>query len=251
MKLLPDGLFYRRLMVVLLIVWAAVLIVGFILGPLNQARTNRIPLANRITSSFILVLCALLWWSVEVRTAAPSGYAALLMPGMVSGFVGDLIMSQLIPTPDRVIFGIAAFGVGHVFYIAAYLCLSGLSGLSDRRTRATALIALLVMGLVAWWGLVRSPQAPTVLNAGSLGYALLMGVMVGLAAALAVQERRFIPLAAGAGLFMISDLILGNYLFRGNKWLLVGDVVWITYIVGQALIVFSPAAALQVLSSNE
>lgn len=59
------------------------------------------------------------------------------------------------------------------------------------------------------------------------------------------------PLALGAALFMVSDTILGNQLFRDNTWFMVSDVVWITYIFGQALIVFSSAIGLRVLSPVE
>jgi hypothetical protein len=75
-----------------------------------------------------------------------------------------------------------------------------------------------------------------------LGYALLLGVMAGAAVGLVVQEARFLVLAIGALLFLVSDAILGNWLFRGNEWFLIGDGVWILYAAGQALIVFSPAA---------
>lgn len=172
---------YRGLLYTLLILWAALLIVGFILGPLNEARTGRVPLFNRIAMSFILVVCALVWWWAGARATPLAGYAALILLGMTSGSLGDLIMSPLPPIPDRVICGILAFGVGHIFYIAAYTRLSRVLGLTNRQAQVVALAALLVIGFVVWWGLIRNPQTSTVLNHGSLGYALLMGVMVGLA----------------------------------------------------------------------
>jgi len=62
-----------------------------------------------------------------------------------------------------------------------------------------------------------------------------------------LQEPRFVPLALGALLFLVSDVFLGHRLFQGGKFLLVGDLVWMTYIVGQLLIVFSTATGLRLL----
>jgi len=42
-------------------------------------------------------------------------------------------------------------------------------------------------------------------------------------------------------------VFLGHRLFQGGKFLLVGDLVWMTYIVGQLLIVFSTATGLRLL----
>ncbi|MBC7264408.1 MAG: lysoplasmalogenase [Chloroflexi bacterium] len=238
---------YRGLLYVLLFSWAMLLVFGFAFGPLNETRTNRIPLPNRMASSFILVLCAVIWWRAGAGVRPLAGYTALIVVGMACGFLGDLIMAaEIIPMPERVIYGMVAFGLGHIFYIAAYLRLGGALGLTDGRARILSLAALFIVALATWWALIRGPQAPAVLNYGSLGYALLLSAMVGLAVALAVQEPRFIPLALGAILFLVSDTILGNELFRGNVWTLVGDVVWLTYIAGQALIVFSTASALYV-----
>lgn len=244
---------YRGLLYGLLILWAALLILGFAFGPLNEARTNRIPLANRMASSFILVVCGLIWWWGGARSTELASCAVLILGGITFGFLGDLTLAQIIPTPDppgRIIFGIGIFGVGHIFYIIAFLKLGNTLGLTNGLTRAVSLAALLAVGVIVWWGWVRSPQAPALLNYGSLGYALLMAVMVGLAVALAAQDIRLVPLAIGVALFMLSDIVLGNELFRDNIWFLVGDVVWTIYIVGQALIVFSSAISLRLLGSG-
>jgi uncharacterized membrane protein YhhN len=131
--------------------------------------------------------------------------------------------------------------------MAGYLRLGALLRLQDSRTRAIGLGVLLILAVVLWWTLIRSPQTEAVLNYGSLAYALLLGAMAGLAASLALQEPRLVPLALGAVLFLISDVLLGYRLFRDGNFLLVGDLVWMTYIVGQLLIVFSTATGLQLM----
>lgn len=244
---LPISRPYATLLYALLAIWAAPLILGFAFGKLDEERINRIPRANKILSSAILVVCALIWWLAGASGTPLAAYAALLFFGMAFSFLGDLIMAQLLPLPQYVLFGMGAFGVAHVLYISGYLRLGSVLGLQDGRARVTGLAVLLVLAVVLWWTLIRSPQTDAVLNYGSLGYALLLAAMAGLAVSLALQEPRFVLLALGAVLFLISDVFLGHRLFQGGTFLLVGDLVWMTYIVGQLLIVFSTAAGLQML----
>jgi uncharacterized membrane protein YhhN len=93
------------------------------------------------------------------------------------------------------------------------------------------------VALIGWWVLVRNPKIGAALNYGALLYALLLSSMSGLAASLAAQDRRYTPLALGGALFLASDMILASRLFRGLHFPQIGDVVWLTYISGQALIV--------------
>jgi hypothetical protein len=93
------------------------------------------------------------------------------------------------------------------------------------------------VALLGWLGLVRNPKIGAALNYGALAYALLLASMSGAAAALATQDRRYLRPAIGGGLFLLSDLILASRLFRGAHFEQIGDLVWLTYIAGQALIV--------------
>ena len=235
------------LLYALLSVWAALLILGFIFGRLDEERINRIPRTNKILSSVILVICALIWWLAGASGTPLAAYAALLFFGMAFSLLGDVIMAQLLPLPQYVLCGMGAFGVAHVLYISGYLRLGGVLGLQDSRARVVGLAVLLVLAVVLWWTLIRSPQTDAVLNYGSLGYALLLAAMAGLAVSLALQQPRFVPLALGALLFLISDVFLGHRLFQRGTFLLIGDLVWVTYIVGQLLIVFSAATGLRLL----
>lgn len=238
---------YVTLLYTLLAIWAALLVLGFAFGRLDEERVNRIPRVNKILSSAVLVVCALIWWLAGTSGTPLAAYAALLFFGMAFSFLGEVIMAQLLPLPQHVLFGMGAFGVAHVLYMSGYLRLGSVLGLKDGRARAIGLAVLLVLAVVLWWILIRSPQTEAVLNYGSLGYALLLAAMAGLAVSLALQESRFVPLALGAVLFLISDVFLGHRLFQGGTFLLVGDLVWMTYIVGQVLIVFSTAMGLRLL----
>ena len=57
-------------------------------------------------------------------------------------------------------------------------------------------------------------------------------------------DSGFIPLALGAALFLLSDLILAGEMFSGLSFPLIGDAIWLTYGPAQMLIVYSVAAVL-------
>ncbi len=210
----------------------AVYAVGFLLGQPNEERTHKSFRWSRLFSSAALVGAALLWWG-EGRAV----YAALLLGGMACSFLGDLIMARVLPLPKYVVFGMAAFGAAHILYIIGYLAAARTLGLAPVGAWAGGAAVGLLLAPLLWWGLVRNPRADPMLNYGSLGYSMLLGGMAGVALGLAVQEIRFALPAAGAFLFLASDLILGMELLRHKVWFPVGDAVWTLYILGQAMIV--------------
>jgi uncharacterized membrane protein YhhN len=190
-------------------------------------------------SSALVLACALLLQRGEQR-ARRYHQAGLVAAGMGSGFLGDLIMAKIIPLPEHVLCGMLTFGVGHTLYIGAFLRGAD-QAVSPTQARA-ALGAGWMLALAGWWALVRNPKLSPALNYGALAYALLLGSMSGLAAALAARDRRYTPVAIGAALFLTSDMILASRLFRDTHFPQIGDVIWLTYISGQALIVAGMAA---------
>lgn len=215
---------------------------GLLLGPLEAEQAGRLPRPLRMALSAILVLAALLQW--RLSGGAPSAnYALWIFLGMALGFVGDLVMAGLIRVPDRLICGMLAFGLGHIAYIVALAGLTVALGLWS----ATFNLAVWAIAMLAaaglWQACVHKPGGPQALNIAALGYSLLMATMNALAIALALRQARFVPLALGALLFLCSDLIIGNWNIRGHTRRRINDVIWITYNLGQLLIVFSVAAA--------
>ena len=76
----------------------------------------------------------------------------------------------------------------------------------------------------------------------ALGYSQLLAGTAGVATGLAVQDRRFVMLAIGAALFLISDLILGWGMFR-ETFPHRMEAVWIPYGGGQMMIVYAIVTA--------
>jgi hypothetical protein len=220
---------------------------GLAFGKLNEEQTGRLPRPLRMLLSALLVVAAFLGWQVGAKGTAVQTFAAGIFLGMAAGFVGDLIMARLIPVPNRLILGMVAFGIAHLLYIAALVELVRQSVFAEVWIPAVTLLALLGLCTWAWYAHVRKPGGSRAINVGSLVYGLLVGVMAALAISLAVHDARYVTLAAGALLFLASDFVLGNWVIRGHVWKSVNDVIWVTYVSGQLLIVYSVAAALNVL----
>jgi YhhN family len=225
----------------LLILWTMLLFGGFILGKLDDQRTRRMPAWTRMASSLTLVIAA---WSGFFfnRNSAIESFALLIAVGMTLGFIGDLFMAELIPVGNHVMGGIASFGLGHIAYIIAFLTFGDQNGLNSHRWGAW--IIWLLIGMVGWYVVVYRGQKVTPLHYAALPYALLLASTAGFATGLALQNSAFIPLAIGAALFLLSDLILAAQLFNNLRFYLISDVVWLTYGPAQMLIVYSVGSTL-------
>lgn len=221
----------------LIILWG-LLLFGGLLGSADAERTRRMPRPTRMLSSLVLVIVA--WSFALIHRESPAADAALLVAnGMTLGFIGDLFMAKLILKDERhVLGGIGAFGLGHVAYIAAFLRLADRLGLEASTARWGALIVFWLVGLVCWYLVIYRPSTERgTLHLAALPYALLLATTAGIASGLALHDGRFFPMALGALLFLISDLILAARLFNQTYFRWIDDWVWLTYGPAQMLIV--------------
>jgi len=232
-------------LLVLLALWAVLLYGGFAFGTLNAEGTRRMPAWTRIASSLTLVVAAWSWYAFTHSTVV-GVYSLLIAVGMTLGCLGDILLAELLPLKQPVLAGIAAFGLGHVAYIIAILTFANAHGFDAPGPRWGAEVAWLLVGLVAWYLVVYRGGKVSTLHYAALPYALLLASTAGFATGLALQAHQFVPLAIGAALFLVSDLILATELFNGRRFPLIGDVIWLTYGPAQALIVYSVNAAVLV-----
>ncbi|MCA9906642.1 MAG: lysoplasmalogenase [Anaerolineae bacterium] len=233
--------------VVLLVIWAALLFGGFLVGKLDRERVHRMPTVTRIASSLALVILAWTYYITNpAHAAAP--YMLLIALGMTLGFCGDLFMARLIYKSNNVLAGIAAFGLGHIAYIAALIWAGDTFGYDAFTPRVAAWAIWLALGAAGWYLVVYS-RAPvrSKMHVAALPYALLLASTAGFATGLALQQAAFVPLALGAALFLISDLILAAQLFAGLHFTSIGDMIWLTYGPAQMLIVTSVAALMEII----
>jgi hypothetical protein len=234
----------------LLLLWAALLVGGFVCGRMNAERTGRMPLWTRLASSAVLVLAAWSGYGVS-RGTTTSVFALLIAIGMTLGLFGDLFMAKLLPYAPYALLGMAAFGLGHVAYIVAGLAYGNQHGLAAAGTRYGVWAIWLVAGLIGWYFAVfRGQPKRSALHWVALPYALLLASTAGVATGLAIQEAALWPMAVGAALFLLSDLILAARLFNGHSFHLIEDVIWLTYGPGQMLIVYSVGSALGALAAQ-
>ena len=229
----------RIWLLALLVVWAVLLFGGFIFGKDNEEQTHRIPTRMRMGSSLLLVLAGWSWWLITDDSDWHQ-LALFIALGMSFGFLGDLLMAEVIAVGDRVIAGISAFGLGHVAYIAGLIHYGNRFNLDDPARRWGSLAAWLVVGALAWFLVVyRGAEKPEAVHYIALPYALLLAATAGFATGLALQSSPFVFLGMGGALFLASDLLLAAQIFNALHFRLIGDVVWLMYGPGQMLIVFS------------
>lgn len=216
---------------------------AFALGRMNEDRSRKsIPWLQRSTSLQLVVIA-----TVVAVTRSPGSllgtFAWLIAGGMAVSFGADLVMASRIPSPARVVLGMLIFAIAHSLYIAGML-----TGPAQQAQLGPGLflateLALLAAGIMIWARFIREPRESAVLNIGSLGYLMFLATMAALATALCLGDSRWWALSIGGLLFLASDAVLGNQLFRRNLWPYSSDVVWGLYIAGQAGIVLSTLVA--------
>ncbi len=215
-----------------------VLIIAFIFGHPNAERTRRTVKPLRLSTSWILVVCA---WIIFAASSTLRTSALWIAAGMTFGALGDLVLADVIPLPKRMISGIIVFAIGHICYIVGFSQVARTLGLNDPFAESLLWVLFVVAAAFLWFFLIYNPAKSRVLNIGSLLYGWLIAIMAGTASALALSDPRFVPTAIGGVLFLVSDIILGNRELRDHGWFLVHDMVWVLYIAGQALIVLTTA----------
>jgi uncharacterized membrane protein YhhN len=221
----------------LLVAWAALLLGSVVASFLSR---QRVATRLRLTSSLALGVAAWSWYLVARATPGVAVFALLVALGMTLGFVGDLLLADALPIVQGFLAGMAAFALGHLAYIAAIL------SLTPRFQWAVEGVALLV-GLAGWYAVVfRGGKGALILRWAALPYALMLATTAGVALGLAIQMPAFLPLALGAALFLLSDLLVAGEHFGNVRFPHIGDAVWLTYGPAQMLIVYAVNSALVV-----
>ncbi len=231
--------------------WACLLLGGTLLSESVRSGTiaslrDPILLVSHLGSSALLVTAAWIWFLGCSRSLA-AGTVALFAAGMTLGAIGDFfnggVLQDLIPLPDPVLGGIAAFALGHIAYIIACVRVARQNGFHSSGKRLAAMLFWQVFGIVAWFFVVYSGtnRGAGLLVWPALPYSLLLAGTAGIATYLAMEDRRFLLLATGAVLFLVSDLILAFRMFHG-EFAGATHAVWLTYGPAQMLIVYSIGA---------
>lgn len=190
------------------------------------------PVEARVSGATVIAakgLCVGLLTLAALALASPQ--RKWLAAIMAAGTAGDVLLE----IPGGFLFGAGAFAVGHVIAIIFYR--------RNRRDASDVRTMLVGFALIGWGlampGLVSPPGTP-------IGALMLYSVLLcGMAAAL-LGSRFTGPAVVGALLFVFSDTLLIMRL--GGRIVgdaaLHGSLVWLSYSIGQALILVGVARQL-------
>jgi uncharacterized membrane protein YhhN len=148
-------------------------------------------------------------------------------------------MAGLVPIGNGVLGGMASFGIGHIAYLGALFAFARIAGWPLPTPWMPAWLVWLLVGLACWYFIVLRPNPDSDLALPALGYVLLLASTAGCASQLAVRSRAFLPLALGAALFFVSDLMIALEKFAKTGFPGIGAAIWLTYGPAQMLIVYS------------
>ncbi len=232
----------------LLLLGVALLLVGgFIRHPYDDLRQGRMPKRTQLPQTVLLIALAVIVWLTAARQTALAGLGLFVGLGVALGFLGDLFMADVFRQKDHVLFGMAAFGAGHVCYMLGFREIALAFSLHAVGAYAIALLFAWAAAIILWLLMIRSPTGEAARQYAALAYALFLASMAGYALGLALQREALWPLAAGGLLFLLSDALIAARLFGEYRFRYMGDVIWTTYILAQALIVTAVPTALALL----
>src|SRR5262249_40545179 len=158
---------------------------GYIFGAKQATTERRMPTWTRIASSLTLVVAGWSWLAFS-RSGPVGEYAALLALGVTLGCIGDLVLGLPVPLREPALAGIAAFGLGHIAYIAALVRFGDTHSLTAPGPRYGALLVWLAVGAGGWYVIVARGRRRTALHWAALSYALLLAGTAGVATGLAL-----------------------------------------------------------------
>lgn len=172
---------------------------------------------------------------------------ASIAAGMTLGMLADLYGAcKALRFTEPLAMIVPLFALGHVFYIAGMLTLARYLQLTSRpgwsRGFVIAVVLYNLAGLALWAALVHPSDDLPAMHFPTAAYTFFLATAAAVMATVTCFDRRFLPVGVGGLLFLVSDGFLAVRLFQDN-WGHLGDLCWITYGIGQMLIVYGVIAA--------
>jgi hypothetical protein len=235
--------FRSVLILVLWLLWFVLLPCTFVAGVVTgDGSWNRFWLM----SSVVLSAGAWINWFWHRRDRLGFCLACIGI-GMTCGMLADVYGAfKVVRFTEPLVMIIPLFALGHVGYVCGTLTLASRLGLTRRPTWTKVLAgAVVVYCLIGWglWGALVYPSDDlTSMHVPTAVYTIFLAVAAAVMASVACLDRRFLAMGVGGALFLISDGFLAVRLFQDN-WRGIGDLCWITYGIGQMLIVYGVMAA--------
>ena len=161
----------------------------------------------------------------------------LIALGMTLGFVGDLLLADALPVKQGFLAGMGAFALGHIAYIVAILS-------QTPHFQWTVEGLALLVGLVGWYRSFFAAAKARCYCAGRRSLCATACHHGGRGRGAGDPDACVFPLALGAALFLVSDLLVAGEQFGRLRFPHIGDAVWLTYGPAQMLIVYAVNSAL-------
>ncbi len=236
-KLNESQLLEVKMFYLLIIVQAAIYIWGVIIN--SSAPSGNLPVPIKIGLSLSFVLAAILVRYINKSRT----YTKFVVLGMVLCFMGDLINSNVIPMVNSFIIitvtSIACFGLGHVFFIIAFVKTLKSSGIPVLGNPFyIGMIFYWAITIISWWLLV-FPADKSFMSYGVLGYGLWVSTMAAFSWPLVKIRKKYLVVAAGAFMFVVSDLFLAATGIGGYYVPYRDAIIWATYVLALMGIVYS------------
>jgi len=174
-------------------------------------------------------------------------FAVLIAVGMTFGMLADIYGAfSAIRFTEPLAMIIVLFSLGHVAYIGGTLVVAHRLQLTQRsqwkKTLGSFIVVYALMGFGLWMVMVYPSDNLPHMHLAVAVYTVFLAVTAAVMATVARFDRRFLAIGIGGMLFFISDGFLGVRLFQDN-WCGIGDLCWITYGIGQMLIVYGAIRA--------
>lgn len=189
-------------------VWIAVALTGCAVEAAFIALEYQKKMLSAVILKTIASLCFLLLAVLCLPAAADKTYAGVILAGLAFGAVGDVCLNlrHLVGSRGKAVFmaGIAAFLIGHLFYLFALI------RRAPRMLLWAVPAAVVLAALLLWWILKRI-EAQGALRAFGILYLSVVFFMACCAAGLLPLEAASPGawlFAAGAALFAASDVLL-------------------------------------------
>ncbi len=212
-----------------------------------KTSSERLPISRGAYLGLSSVLLLLAWSLVLVRGPGSLGLILVAL-GMTASFGGDFCNLQFPgasrPLRQPLAFGIGAFMLAQVLYIAAFLSRLPLAELRSRGGFLPILALLVIAPALIFRLRVYSPDRPRALMVLAFVYGFLLGAMAAVAISAAIARGgAWIGIGCGAAFFMVSDAVFGNTTIRGVHPVWEFQIPWITYLLAQALLITGFALA--------
>lgn len=218
-------------------------IVGTVFAFKKRGRNNKVailPIRIRVILSTSLVAAAFLIYLNSNQGFKT--YTLYVLIGMVFSSIGDLILARIIKSKNKMLIGGSSFVCGHILYITAYILTMKENGLSFFNTGfILGFIVYLFFLSIGWIRYIKRKKFKAKVRLGLISYGLFIALMASTALSFAWSYGGLsIITAIGALSFLLSDSLIGIVDYGGASIKNRNILVWLTYIIGQMGIIYTP-----------